>query len=223
MDRLHAMIGSKDAKIRMQTMRQSLWRAGNATVGTGTAMTAATTAFSSTAAMMGIYNSDTSVKKMWIEPLKLVLTVKAINTSGTSFHLTFAQDTGNRHGSAGAAFTPVQTAWADPVYQTGWANRTNYATIKFGALVLDAATAAVQYVADRQVSDVIGAADDQYIIEWGGSGFEGQTNRTWKINVPPMSIGPGADLLIHYWSPAASASIDPEWDFYFLQHPYPLE
>src|SRR3990167_11379924 len=131
--------GSNNIVQRQETIRDNLWRAGNPTVGTGIAYTNDTTAWSATAGIMNVYNSDTTVKRLWIEPLKLVMRMTSINTSGTSLNLVFMTDTATRYSSGGTAITPTQIAWADPVYVSGYANHTNYATIHFGALVLGAA------------------------------------------------------------------------------------
>ena len=215
---LHALMAGQSP----DKLRESIFSAGNPTPLTGIASKDAPTAFSALAGLINIYNAadpngvDTT-RYVEVIPICIFLRATAANTSGTSFNLVGYLDDINRYSSGGTAL--VETS----LYMTsrsGWTQRTAKAAVHFGELTLAAAGTNVKKVFNQQVADVIFAADDVLAI-WFGAGTMEQGASHYNAILPPVRLGPGANLSIHELSPSASADPGFEVDIWWAEQGHP--
>ncbi len=205
-----------------EALSRSSFVATNPTPGTGIASLDASTSRSATAALMNVYNAAATdgTQPYVIIPVWLKLTASAVNTSATDFTLDFYLDSANRYSSGGSAITEValiDSAVAD------FTDPTSKATIYFGALTLAAETDET-LVASKRIATAIMAVDDVFEIYWGGGPGSGGRDGTMlrgpgTCEVPPMCIGPVANMSIHGYGTSQTADPGFEFEFFYIEKP----
>src|SRR3990167_3893966 len=192
--------------------------ARNATVGTGITTADTVNTFSSSAAMMTIFNSGTvsSGNNQIIVPVYLKLTAKTANTTASDFRIVGVLDKIDRYSSGGTALTSVSTAIDT---RSGYTARTPKATIYFGELTL-AATSAAKRIFTAQMSEAVLVKRESMEIWFGGApaGASGITN---VRSVPPIWIGRGCTLSLHELANAQTADAEFEVEFCYMEVGHP--
>lgn len=194
------------------------FKATNATVGTGV-IHALTTAFSATAALFCLRNTDAEgAKRLYIDYVRLVTGATAIGmTAATSIEAAVTIDNTNRYSSGGTAITPVNSNM-DSAQAT-------IAALNFGAVVLAAASGSVRTVGRqafaRRASPAM-VTGDQFLWDFGvvgaqslaiaGSATPATAPTAFGAAIGPVIIGGGDSLNFHLWYPAG-ATTAPTYEF----------
>jgi hypothetical protein len=183
------------------------------TPGTPIAGHAAATTYDHTKGLLHVYNGGANI----ISPIALRLKLTAAGTAGTTVRFEQELDKApTRWSSAGTEITPVGTNLLAPASK---------ATIRFGAVVLSAATGAARTVSDGLYRTVIGVVEDTYNFYWGSPAAGPITNLTTlstgvssiSINYPSITINPGENFTIYQWSGSQSAAYQFEFQFDYLE------
>lgn len=181
--------------------------ASNQSPGTGVQMQGLVTAFSSTAGIAHIFNTETTEttgKRIYFDYLKLILQGTA-PTGTVSMEFALAIDTLTREPSAAnrTLLTPknvnsaVGTASVAQVSQYLAAN----------AFTLQAASGNVRYVRGH-IPTGLGITGDEYILKCGGEDMQAVPGLTAARSAAPgrytgycapVVIGPAQSLSIHFW------------------------
>jgi hypothetical protein len=190
----------------------SYFLATNPTPGTGIAGIAAANGYDATEALCTIRNGATAgdtAKRLYIDYIKLQLTVAG--TNGTNLTYATHKDKGNsRWASGGTAYTPVNMNMGSDLSSS--------ASVHFGALVTDAATADVAKMQSGNLRTAIGVVGDEIILDCGGSVaagpsslFEGTLICKQVIKHIPIVLNPGEELVLTV--NAASQSVGTSFEF----------
>jgi hypothetical protein len=219
---MFSMIAPNVKAFADQGLKRSTFVATNPTPGTGIASLDAATSRSATVGLMNIFNGAATdgTEPYWIIPVWLKLSATAINTTASDGSIDFYLDSANRYSSGGSAITEVpllDDASAD------YTEPTSKATIHFGDLTLAAATDE-NLVCHRNVATAILAVDDEINLYFGdgpeGGGRDGTLVRgPGPFVVPPMWIGPGANLSIHWYGTAQAADPGFEFELLYIEKP----
>jgi len=185
----------------------SFFVANNA--GTGLATVAAPTAFSDTAPLLTITNTDspgnTSAKRIYLDSLRLTQTV--VGTAGTGLQLQVKLDAIDRYSSAGTLLTPISP-------NMDIAKATSVATVR--QFPTNLATGASARTPIGLLVCLYGMtaplpAFSCTAINFGGveGGFGGVLSATLgmtQVDAPPIIIGPGQTCVINFLIPFQSAA-----------------
>ena len=190
-----------------EKFRNSMFSAVNATLGTGIATLATATAYDVTKPDLTLYNSSVN---QWALLDRMFLRALAVNTASTSFHAQFVVRQGNSLTSGGTTLPVVNMGGNAENLIT--AQRATVITASFGVLTAAAAAATFDRIIWReQIRDVIFTVDDTFHLTFG----EGSTTGFHQIvagtlaaksshALPPMWIGPGSTMQVHFISPSQS-------------------
>lgn len=192
--------------------------ATNATIGTGI-IHALTTAFSATAALFCLRNTDAEGgQRIYLDYVRLTTGATAIAmTAATSIEAAVTIDNTNRYSSGGTSITPANVNMDS--------SRATIAQINFGAVVLTAASGSVRQVARAAVPRRAAPAlvtGDQIMFNFGqmdapgigvaGAAAPATAAANFYVPMPPVVIGGGDSLNFHLWYPAG-ATTAPTYEF----------
>ena len=192
------------ARLEALAEEGSLYVAWSGTPGTGVTATLATgTAFTNTAGLLTVANTD-GVGGKNVIPLALKLIVTAAGTASTSVHLAHAIDDGNR-GSAGTLLTNQNV-------NMGLPNDT-IAQVRFGVPTIAAPGANVRYLDRAVLRNQIPIVNDIYVITYaatdqpsGGANLAQASATVISLPAPPIVVAPQKCYVLNEWSPARSAA-----------------
>ena len=190
-----------------EKFRNSTFSAVNATLGTGIATLATATAYDVTKPDLTLYNSSAT---QWVMLDRMYLRALAVNTASTSFHAQFVVRQGNSLTSGGTTLPVVNIGGNAANLIT--AQRPTVITATFGVLTAAAAAATFDRIVWReQIRDVIFTVDDTFHLVFGEgvtTGFAQIVAGTLAAKsvhaLPPMWIGPGSTMQVHFISPSQS-------------------
>jgi len=178
-------------------MKTRRWKAVNPTPGTAIAQTIVT-AFAATDAVVNLRNDSKDVARM--RYIRLINVVAP--ASATKSELAVTLDTGAaRHASGGSTLTLVRPRLAESLDDVATG-----VVAKFGALVLNAATAQ-RLVARAKLRTQIPVTGDEYLIVFGDADIHefnvltAAVGQRMVANVGEAEIGNGEDLNVHIWHP----------------------
>ena len=190
----------------------SYFNAVNATPGTGI-IHALTTAFSSTAALFCLRNTDAEgAKRLYLDYVRLTTGATAIAmTAATSIECAITIDNTNRYSSGGTALTPVN-ANMDSASAT-------IAAVTFGAVVLTAASGSVRAITraalPRRAAPAM-VTGDQFLFNFGtvdapsiavaGAAAPATAASSFYCPLGPVVIGGGDSINFHLWYPAGATT-----------------
>lgn len=192
--------------------------ATNPTIGTGI-IHALTTAFSATAAIFCLRNTDAEGgQRIYLDYVRLTTGATAIAmTAATSIEAAVTIDNTNRYSSGGTSITPANVNMDS--------SRATIAQINFGAVVLSAASGSVRTVARAAVPRRAAPAlvtGDQIMFNFGqmdsptmgvvGAAAPATAAAAMYVPMPPVIIGGGDSLNFHLWYPAG-ATTAPTYEF----------
>ena len=192
--------------------------ATNATIGTGI-IHALTTAFSATAALFCLRNTDAEGgQRIYLDYVRLTTGATAIAmTAATSIEAAVTIDNTNRYSSGGTAITPANVNMDS--------SRATIAALNFGAVVLTAASGSVRQVARAAVPRRAAPAlvtGDQILFNFGqmdsptlgvvGAAAPATAAANFYVPMPPVVIGGGDSINFHLWYPAG-ATTAPTYEF----------
>ena len=180
---------------------ESSFLAINPRDGLGIASKEAPTAYSATAGLLSVYNSElqdaptgtNGAIHVWPDKLSLTATQHNTGASGLRFVGMLDKPGASRWSSGGTALTSNQR------YRTkrsGYVERTAKAQIYFGDLTLTAETDA-DCVFDEMVSNDVLAINDVIELCFGGGGPKSFTSGVYSIPIQAFTIAPGCTLTIH--------------------------
>ena len=197
----------------------SYFKAVNATIGTGI-IHALTTAWSATAALFTINNSDAEgAKRIYLDYVRLVTGATAISmTVATSIESAITIDNTNRFSSGGTTITPTNVNMDN--------SRATVATVNFGAVVATAASGSVRQIARaafaRRAAPAMvtgdqfywdfGAANSPPIMSVAGAAAPATAATSFYTPMSPVVIGGGDTIVFHLWYPAG-ATTAPTYEF----------
>lgn len=188
----------------------------NPTPGTGI-IHALTTAWSATAALFCLRNTDAeSAKRIYIDYVKLI-TIGTAPTATTSVRLAITIDNTNRFSAGGTSITPKNINMDS--------SQATIAALNFGAVVLTAASGSVRDIA-REAQPFRAApalvAGDTFFYNFGattaeslgvmGSATPATAPANFTAAMPPVILGGGDSLNFHQYYPAA-ATTAPTFEF----------
>ena len=192
-----------------QVMSGILWGATNPTPGTGIAQ-AVQAAYSATAALAVLRNTDTRPGGSIIIPRYLRLLTTVAPASATSAQLVIAVDDINRYSSGGSAIT-ASPSRSDLLKSTG------VGTFHFGAVVAAAASADNKIIARKTLKNAIPVVGDEFLIIFGDPSdavsqlLTGASAQVYPVVTDPVALIPGGaqaggngahSLLFHLYYPA---------------------
>lgn len=196
----------------------SYFKATNATPGTGI-IHALTTAFSATAALLCLRNTDTEgAKRVYMDYIRIVTGATAISmTAATSIEMAVTVDNTNRYSSGGTSITPVNANMDSA--------QGSIVNLNFGAVVLAAASGSVRLLSRaacvRRAAPAM-VTGDQFLIDFGvvtvqtlavaGAAAPATAATAYTIHLGPVIIGGGDSLNFHLWYPAG-ATTAPTFEF----------
>ena len=195
-------------------IKRVVYRASNATPGTGIVSKSAATTYSATAGLCTIYNSAsrTSGDCHIIVPRRIRITATTANTDATNFRLVGNIDNIDRYSSGGTALTE-NASYVDTT--TNFAYRTPKATVTFGELTL-AAESNAKRVFNTYMSEAVLTADESLELVFNNE-IASSSITNIKV-VSEVAIGPGCSLTIHEVAAAQSADaafeVEIEWEEY---------
>lgn len=191
----------------------SYFHACNATPGTGI-IHALTTAFSSTAALFCLRNTDAEgAKRLYLDYVRLSTghTTAIAMTAATSIEVAVTIDNTNRYSSGGTALTPVNANMDS--------SGATIASLTFGAVVLTAASGSVRTTTRASLPRRAAPAmvtGDQFLFNFGNVGAPALTvagaaapaTAAGQFYVPlgPVVIGGGDSVNFHLWYPAGATT-----------------
>jgi hypothetical protein len=191
----------------------SYFKAVNATPGTGI-IHALTTAFSSTAALFCINNTDSEgAKRIYLDYVRLVTGATAISmTAATSIECAITIDSTNRYSSGGTAITPTNVNMDN--------SRATIATVNFGAVTLTAASGSARTVARmafaRRAAPAMvtgdqfywdfGAANTPPMLSVAGAAAPATAATMFYSPMSPVIIGGGDSINFHLWYPSGATT-----------------
>lgn len=181
--------------------------ASNQAPGTGVQMQGLVTAFSSTAGIAHIFNTETTEttgKRIYFDYLKLILGGTA-PTATVSMEFALALDTLTREPASAnrTLLTPKNVNSA--VGTASIAQASQYLNAQ--AFTLQAASANVRYIRGH-IPTGLGIVGDEYILKCGGEDLGAIPGLTaTRATAPgrytgycaPVVLGPGQSLSIHFW------------------------
>jgi hypothetical protein len=188
----------------------------NPTPGTGI-IHALTTAWSATAALFCLRNTDAEgAKRIYLDYVKL-LCLGTAPTATTSIRLAVTIDNTNRYSSAGTAITPKNVNMDSSM--------ATIAALNFGAVVLSAASGSVRdVIREAQPPRAAPAlvSGDTFLYNFGqvnaealatvGAAAPATAPAQFSAALPPVVIGGGDSLNFHLYYPAA-ATTAPTYEF----------
>lgn len=188
----------------------------NPTPGTGI-IHALTTAWSATAALLCLRNTDAEgAKRIYLDYVKLMCLGTA-PTATTSIRLAITIDNTNRYSSGGTAITP-QNVNMDSASAT-------VAALNFGAVVLTAASGSVRQIAREAQPNRAAPAlvnGDTFFYNFGqttseslgivGSATPATAPQNVTAAMPPVIMGGGDSFNFHLYYPGA-ATTAPTYEF----------
>jgi hypothetical protein len=196
----------------------SYFKAINATPGTGI-IHALTTAFSATAGIFCINNSDAEGgKRIILDYFRLTTGATAIAmTAATSIECAVTTDTTNRFSSGGTTITAVNT--------NSDSSRASVATVNFGAVTLTAASGSARTVAraalPRRAAPALVTGDQIHFdfdsagapsISVAGAAAPATAASQFYCPLGPVVIGGGDSVNFHLWYPSG-ATTAPTYEF----------
>jgi hypothetical protein len=165
-----------------------------------------------TKALMSVYNAGSNR----IYPQLLRLYVTTVGTTGSRMNFSFALDPlTNRYSSGGTALTKNNVNSAS-INNSG-------ATINFGALVTTAAGANVRQFGNLQPRGTIEVVEDCYEFNFAGAGGGTQSSSRAatvsevSMTVPPLVIGPGDTMLLHFYRASITVGVTFEVNFGYIE------
>jgi hypothetical protein len=188
----------------------------NPTPGTGI-IHALTTAWSATAALFCLRNTDAEgAKRIYVDYAKL-LTIGTAPTATTSIRLAITVDNTNRYSSGGTSITPKNVNMDS--------TQATIAALNFGAVVLTAASGSVRDIARESQPPRAAPAlvtGDTFFYNFGqvsaeslatvGAAAPATAAAQFTAALPPVIIGGGDSLNFHLYYPAA-ATTAPTYEF----------
>lgn len=195
-----------------------------------TAINADPTAWADTEVCMSVYNSGLSSagSHVYIIPDFLKLQCTVVGDDSTDFYLRFVLDNKDRYSSGGTALTSKSTSID---LRTGYTNRTPKATIYFGDITANAASAEqdidtvlVKLVAAEQAQEV----GDVFYFKFGaapqalGGMLQGTAPGFYMYPLPPVWIGRGCSMVVRPFETAAAttaAQFRISFGYYEVGHP----
>jgi hypothetical protein len=209
----------------VEKFRRSTYRAANPTAGTGIASLPAAATFDATEALMTVYNtasaSGSSTEVEVIQPIMLRIRNTVTNTAATNFRVVVTIDNKNRWTSGGTLATPTGM---EIDTTEGWAARATKATVYFGNIVSNAASANVITVASKMVRSSIYTAGEETEM-WFGEGMSNPnvTDReadSVTLTPFPVYIGRECTMTVHAFG-ASQTGGSPAWEYelFYLEHP----
>jgi hypothetical protein len=214
------------------------YKAINATPGTGI-VSATTTAFSATAALVEFQNTANTGSNVFSFPdyVKLIVSVADVESAAGSLNVVASIDNKLRFSSGGTQvvlpgtyannYGPVQAQRIGPANIVTNGPQT---AIFAGALVLNAESGNVVRTA-RSVVKVGGATNfgvvgDEYILTFAtgndagaGSAKTGTTAAIYRQNLGFASIAPQSSLALHFWCPNITTGVTVEVDVGWFEAP----
>lgn len=188
------------------------FNAVNATPGTGI-IHALTTAFSSTAALFCLRNTDAEgAKRLYLDYVRLTTGATAIAmTAATSIELAVTIDNTNRYSSGGTALTPVNANMDS--------SGATIASLTFGAVVLAAASGSVRTITraalPRRAAPAM-VTGDQFLFNFGcvdapaisvaGAAAPATAATQFYCPLGPVVIGGGDSINFHLWYPSGATT-----------------
>lgn len=188
----------------------------NPTPGTGI-IHALTTAWSATAALFCLRNTDSEgAKRIYLDYVKL-LCIGTAPTATTSIRLAVTLDNTNRYSSGGTSITPKNVNMDS--------SQATVANLNFGAVVLTAASGSVRDIARESQPPRAAPAlvsGDTFFFNFGqvsaeslatvGAAAPATAPAQFTSAMPPAIIGGGDSLNFHLYYPAA-ATTAPTYEF----------
>lgn len=188
----------------------SLFVANNA--GVGVATSATPTAFSDTAPLLTIFNTDVptnpSYKRIYLDMLRLIVT--AAGTAGTDFQIQIKLDNANRYASGGTVLTPISP---NMDITPGSIAQVRYLPVATAASVNARTVVGIATLLNKMnpAPIPIGAT---IVANFGGVEATNPVSATQSSSsvVPPIIIGPQQCALINFQilSQSAATSLSPE-------------
>jgi len=192
------------------------YSAQNVTPGTGIAE-AVKTSFAATAAMAIVRNGGS---RILVRPKFIRLINTVVPASATRGEMVIALDSGVTRYASGA------TALTTPANRDQSSSVASSTVCRFGALVTNAATASVRYIARAQVRTAIPVVYEEYLIRFqkpadpagGVYGLMGGTATVRTVvDAGPVVLGPSQEMILHTWWPSnattpASWEVEMEWE-----------
>jgi len=165
-----------------------------------------------TKALMTVYNAGPNR----IYPQLLQLYVTTVGTTGSRMNFSHVLDPGtNRYSSGGTALTKNNCNSAS-------LNNSN-ATITFGALTTTAAGTNARTFGNHQPRGTIEVVEDMYEFVYGTTGggtssaSRAATVSDFSRSLPPLVLGPGDSLVLHFYRATITVGITFEVNFAFIE------
>lgn len=163
-----------------------------------------------TEAFFYLRNPDSATKRVYLDYIKMQAV--AVGTNGTSTTYISKMDSGSDRYSSGGALTST------PANSDMSSDETSSLVAYAGAVVLDAASAAVRVVGSGQLRSVIKVAGDQYLFDFGGDpslpDYETTTGTAIAhIRVAHQPVVLGAGDAFHLQINGASQSVGASFTF----------